>query len=365
VPRHFSPLAGALLLLAVALPVPGCRAGETARAPQWIWRNHDLRHVQAAAFYAVRELELDRIDGPVIARVQADEEYVLSLNGSRIGSGRRGPEPEGDEYDVTPWLHAGKNRFVAEVHSSTGAGGFWFELVDRSGPLARSDGDWTIFRGEWRGLFRGGAMLPGEPPLVLGASPVGRWPVATHFRRMEPFEAELAAPAPVPAVSWRTWGSEGAWTPVQERQRRPPSFGPLVEIDFGAPRTGYLQLAFRSSAARNDLPALVFFSLEPLAAPPIDSDLAFRPIPGRNLYQDTTPRQFRYVAVAGLTGLFSAEVLAIRPEAFRAFAMAESARGRPRGVFGVEPPPRLRSPVENEVWRELERTAGVALRKSR
>jgi hypothetical protein len=365
VSRHSSLLASALLLLAVALANPGCRTGDAARAPQWIWRDHDLRHVQAVAFYVVRELDLDRIDGPAIARVQADEEYVLLLNGSRIGSGRRGPEAGGEEYDVTRWLHPGKNRFVAEVRSSTGAGGFWFELRDASGPLARSDGDWTIYRGEWRGLFRGGTLLPGEPPLVLGASPVGRWPVATHFRRMEPFEAELAAPEPVPAVARRTWGSAEDWTPILERQRRPASFGPLVEIDFGGPRAGFLQLAFRDSATRNDLPALVFFSLEPLAAPPIDSDVVFRPIPGRNLFQDTTPRQFRYVAVAGLTGLFSAEVLAIRPEAFDAFAKAEAARGRPRGVFGVEPPPRLRSPVEHKVWRELERTAGFALRKSR
>jgi len=357
-------------LFAVLLPLAagwaGCGPDETAAPdPQWIWRDHDLRHVEAVAFYAVRDVEVDRIEGTARLRVQADEEYVLTINGSRIGSGRRGFEAEGDEYDVTPWLSPGWNRVVALLRSSNGAGGFWLELADDRGLLARSDGDWTIYRGEWRGIYRRGALLPGDRPMVLGPSPLGRWRTADRFVRREAFQRVLATPEPVTAVAFRKWGSGEEWTPIREQRRRPPSFGPLVEIDFGEVRTGYLQLAFRDSALAPELPSLLFFSTGPLEAPPLPADLTTRPIPGRNLFQDAIPRRFRYVAVAGMPGLFQAHVLPIRPEAYDGLAPREGDVRERHGVFGIDPPPPLRSPVENEVWRELERTAGIAVRKPR
>jgi hypothetical protein len=307
-------LAVPLLAAAVACGGSERSSGAAAGEPLWLWREHDLRHVEAAAFYAVREIELPPARGAALARIVGDEEYVLFVNGARIGSGRCAPEGQGDEFDVTRRLRAGRNRIVAELRSSTGAGGFWFELVDDGGRLVRSDGDWTVYRGEWRGLFRGGAMLPGDRPLVLGPSPLGRWGSIATFHRRPEFESALAAPTPVPAVAWRPWGSDSAWNEIEQRQRRPASFGPLVVIDFGEVRTGYLQLLYRDSGGEREPPALIRFGLEPPPAPPADADLLLRPIPGRNLFQDAVPRRFRYAAVAGLPGLFGAELLAFATE---------------------------------------------------
>jgi hypothetical protein len=83
------------------------------------------------------------------------------------------------------------------------------------------------------------------------------------------------------------------------------------------------------------------------------------------MFQDPILRCFRYVAVAGLTGLYSAEVLAIDPRAVPELEVSSAGGPATHGVFGVRPPPRSRSPVENKIWRELERSTGLAVGKGR
>jgi hypothetical protein len=357
----------ASLALCVALAISGCGgsgAGAEAGETFWIWRDHDLRHVEATAFFAVVDAELRPAEGEARARIVADEEYVLYLNGARVTSGRWSLDAPGDEVAVGAALRPGRNRIVVELRSSTGAGGLWFELVDDRGVLARSDGAWSIYRGEWRGLFRGGAMPPGERPLVLGRSPLGRWGSVELFRRVPTFESVLAADEPVRAVAFRTWGNGEAWQPMPERRRRATSFGPLVEIDFGETRTGYLQLAFRDPEGASPPAALLVFGDAPIGPPPLPASAVIRPILGRNLFQDARARRFRYVAVAGLPGLFGAEVLSVRDEVYAGMPV-EGGDAPPHGVFGVTPPPRSGSPVEHEIWRELERSTGLVLRKDR
>lgn len=352
-----------VLLLLAACGRSATQGGEAGSPPHWIWRNHDLRHVEAAAFYLVREFELGAAPRASQLRLVADESYVLFLNERRVGSGRWRSGRPGDSYEVAPLLRPGRNRLIAELHSATGAGGFWLDLVADGLQVVRSDGDWVLYRGAWRGLFRYGQMPDGEPPLDLGAGPLGRWGELETFAHRPNFEETLADAEPVPATSARDWGSEAAWQSLSEPSRRSPSLGPLVEIDFGEERVGYLQLAYRDSGRDVDPPALIRFGVEPLPAPPTEADLVFRPIPGRNLFQDETPRRFRYVAVAGLPGLFGVEVLTVREEAMA--TLDAKAPARPElGVFGVRPP-RSRSPVENEIWRELERSAGLRIRKDR
>jgi hypothetical protein len=360
------PLVAALAFVA-AFAIAGCggrSAGGNGGETLWIWRDHDLRHVEAAAFFAVLDAELRPVEGEARVRIVADEEYVLFLNGARISSGRWFLDAPGDEVAVGAALRPGRNRIVVELRSSTGAGGLWFELVDDRGVLARSDGGWSVYRGEWRGLFRGGAMPPGERPLVLGRAPLGRWGAIDRFRRVPTFESVLALDEPVRAVAYRTWGGGEAWQPMPERRRRATSFGPLVEIDFGETRTGYLQLAYRDPEGEAPKAALVVFGDAPIGPPPLPANAVIRPIFGRNLFQDARVRRFRYVAVAGLPGLFGAELLSIRDEAYEALR-TDRFDGPPRGVFGVTPPPRSSSPVEHEIWRELERSTGLVLRKDR
>ncbi len=141
--------------------------------------------------------------------------------------------------------------------------------------------------------------------------------------------------------------------------------GALVEFDFGIQRTGYLQLAFREGAGRRaadpSAAVLLAFGDEPIGEPPWSATTLFHPIPGDGLYQDSTVRRFRYVAVAGLPGLFSAEVLATTPEASLALALPEEPVA---GILGIRPPPSS-APVEHEVWRELKRASGRAVGKDR
>ncbi|MEO7794884.1 MAG: hypothetical protein ABIV06_08945 [Thermoanaerobaculia bacterium] len=339
--------------------------GGTARdAPTWIWRDHDLRHVQSAGFYAVKEFDLSAAPADAEVRILGDGEYLLMLNGVRIGSNRFVSGAPIDLYRVERWLQPGRNRLVVELRSSSGAGGLWFELRSGGQQLARTDGSWTIYDSNWRGLFGGRPMPPGERPRLLGRSPLGRWGAPPSGPVRPAFEDALAAAEPLPAELYRIFGADQPWQPFAGRGRRPPSFGPLVQFDFGAERSGYLQLSYREGPRRHAEPSpgavLLAFSDQPIGEPPWTAQTLFQPIFGSGLYQDATVRRFRYVAVAGLPGIFSAEVLATTAEA----SLALAPRAAAAGILGVEPPPSS-APVEHEVWRKLESAAGVAVRKER
>lgn len=344
------------------------RTGAARDAPTWIWRDHDLRHIQAAGFYAVKEFDLVAAPSEAEIRILGDAEYLLILNGVRIGSNRCLSGAPFDRYRVERWLRPGRNRLVIELRSPSGAGGLWCELTAGGQQLVRTDGSWTVYETNWRGLFGERPMLSGARPRLLGRSPLGRWgsPAAGPVRPA--FELALAAPEPLAAESFRVSGTNDPWQRFGDgggRGRRPPSLGPLVEFDFGAERSGYLQLSYREEPGRRGgLPpsaVLVAFGDEPLGALPWSAETIFQPIPGAGLYQDATARRFRYVAVAGLPGIFSAEVLATTAASWPALAPRDLPEA---GILGVRPPPSS-APVEHEVWRELERAAGGTVGEQR
>jgi len=339
--------------------------GADADAPTWIWRDHDLRHVQAAGFYAVKEIDLVEPPAEAEIRILGDAEYVLTLNGARIGSNRYRAGAALDSYRVKGGLKEGRNRLVVELRSPSGAGGFWFELRAGGQQLVRSDGSWTIYETRWDGLLGERPMPPGRRPRLLGRSPLGRWGNPPAGPERPTFADVLVEVKPLTAQLFRLSGPDRPWQTVVGHGRRSASFGPLVEFDFGVERTGYLWLAYREAANRKSAaPAsavLVAFGEQPIGAPPWAADALFQPIPGAGGYQDSTMRKFRYVAVAGLPGIFRAKVLPTTDAGWQALAP-----GGPTGVgvFGVRPP-RSSAPVEHEVWRELERTAGFAVGKER
>ena len=89
---------------------------------------------------------------------------------------------------------------------------------------------------------------------------------------------------------------------------------------------------------------------------------------GRRSWMDAQARRFRYALVIGDRPA-SARVLPVDPKraAGRIATPADTAAGGGRkveGVFGLEPPP-LRTPVQDEIWRELQRVPGVRGRKDR
>ena len=327
---------------------------------QWIWVARDWRDLTPVAFYAVHDFEVE--EPPARARLlaMADEEYVLTLNGRPVGTGRWQRGGGLDVYEVGPLLQPGLNRLIAELRSASGSGGFLASLDDPATGrhLARTDESWRMVRRHELGLVRGWVTLTGpgavesEPAFCLGYPPTGRWGRPTAGRA-KPRLDEFLRGRPVPAVSMRPTRFA---TRVPERPQPPQ-----VLFDWGREVTGYLDLAM----ARSDRlgMALLYTGAappDPLAGPPAADILL---LPGEGRWLDAQPRRFRYVLVVGASGAREARVLPVDPAVLARFPPPRGTTRSPvGGVLGVVPPP-LRTPVEDEVWRELEGVPGVAGRK--
>ena len=367
--------------------------GGTTGGAQWIWVAHDRRQAQPLAFYAVRDFALAA--PPPRARLLAlgDPEYVLYLNGKRVGAGSWRPGAHLDEYDVGPLLRIGGNRLLAELRSAAGGGGFLASLVDEASgrPLLGTDGGWRTFRRHRVGLLRGwlpidppavaaavSAAGPGEAAVTWGRPPVGRWGrVVPPWPR--PLFAELTGERqPVPAAS------TAPYVP-------PPATGvrgdsTMVLFDWGRQVTGYLALETGFEPGMDEdleqpppdrqRTALLWTG----DAPPQPAGSGLGPsgavviMPSAHQWLDARLRRFRYALVIGLERPLAARVYAVEPREAARHGLeiapetpppGAGAAGPPppgHGVFGLAPP-RLRTPVEDEVRRKLERLQGVAGRK--
>ena len=119
------------LVLAVGLLALGARGVSALVArltlptggAQWIWVEREWTDRSPAAFYAVRDFFLDAIPARARLLALADPEYVLTLNGRRIGAGQYQPTGTAklDVYEVGDLLQAGGNRIVVELRSDRGA----------------------------------------------------------------------------------------------------------------------------------------------------------------------------------------------------------------------------------------------------
>lgn len=389
-PRRRWAAALALILALVVALGWAVRSGQNTLArrlsgldgAEWIWAPVGKLEQAPAAFYLVRDFELATPPERARLLVSADEEYVLTLNARVVGTGswRPGPRRPGpgggatalDAYEVGPLLQPGGNRLVAEVRSGRAAGGLLLRLEsygdgageagDESGagrPLVVSDGSWRIVRAFHPGLARGWLPVapPGvsEPVLSLGLAPIGRWgrPVAGSPR---PLLADLTG------------------APLRPARLAPGLVGgerlaPQALFDWGRERTGYLMLEIAPDERRRVglmFPAAGAAPPDPLAGPgvpgtPVTPVIPVIVPPGAREWLDPQPRRLRFVRVLGLPGLTGARLLPLAEEA-AADVILEEAEGERRGVLGLEPPP-LRTPVEDEVWRELQRVPGVAGRK--
>ena len=337
----------AVFLLALAtrtLPEMRARASLATGEAQWIWKPIDRKDHVPAAFYAIRDFDLETPPARARLLVTADEEYVLTLNGKRIGAGAYEPGALLDVYEVGPLLLPGGNRLVAELRSGRGAGGFLASLADEATgrPLVVTDEGWRIFPRHQIGLVRG--WLPrgeGGPALCWGFPPVGRWGRPRPGRR----EPLLARGPLLPAVAARPLTLDlGA-----AEKGRPP--GSPVLYDWGREVEGRLTLDVRPGKELGV--GLLFTGAEPpdpLSAEPSGAVLI---LPGRHDWLDAHPRRFRYALLVGLVRPAAAAVLP---------APARVVRREKMRVFGLPGPP-LVTPVEDEVWSKLQRFAGVARRK--
>ena len=78
----------ALALVTRIVPALGARWAAPTGGAQWIWETRDRRDVSPAAFYAVRDFDLETPPERARVLVTADAEYVLFLNAQRIAANR-------------------------------------------------------------------------------------------------------------------------------------------------------------------------------------------------------------------------------------------------------------------------------------
>ena len=335
----------ALALVDRQIPAWRARRGMPTGEAQWIWVQRDHRSATPEVFYAARDFDLAAPPARARLLIAADEEYVLTLNGKRIGAGVYAPARATrlDAYEVGPVLLPGGNRLVAELRSTRGAGGFLVSLEEGGSgrQLLATDETWRVFRGYDLGLARGWSPLGGGAPASSwGYPPIGLWgrPEAGAER---PLLTALAG-KPIPA-------------------RGGPAAGPRALFDFGREVTGYLVLELSGVSAGEKVDAgLLYTGAEPPAPVPGSSGASVLLAPRQPRWLDARPRRFRYALVLGLERPAEARVLPVDPQTVPAEAPAGGER---RGVFGIADPPPLRTPVENEVWRELQRLPGVAGRE--
>lgn len=335
-----------------ALPAVVARTSLPTRGAQWIWEERGRTDTSPAAFYAARDFDLPAPPARARLLVMADEEYVVHLNGRRVGSGSWTPGAGLDVYEVGPLLLPGGNRAVAELRSGRGVGGFLAALVDGATgePLLETDGTWRILRQHHLGLVRGWSPLGMETAFSWGYPPIGRWGVPEPGRE-KPLFASLVDRPVLPRGG-------------TARKAGPREAGLL--FDWGREVTGHLVL---DVPPREEIgPALLFTGPTP---PDVrqDTPSAAVLVPrGARRWMDARPRRFRYVLLLGMKRPAAARLLPLAPELDPGTVAALLPRDgeAPEGVFGnlfgIGAPP-LRTPVEDEVWSELQGVPGVARRK--
>ena len=343
--RVLAVVAAFLICLGLALAMRSLRARRNAaRLPTadaaWIWAPLG-RTVEPLAFYAARDFDLAAPPERARLLAAADEEYVLYLNGRRVGSGGGGAagagrRPELDAYEVAPLLVQGGNRLVAELRSGRGAGGFLSRLADGAGrTLAATDASWRIVRRYRPGLVRGWLPLAGpaaterEAAAVWSRPPAGRWGAPGPLAPRPLFAGGEPVRALRPAV-----------------QVSLPAPG-LRRVDLGREVQGYLVLEVAPRPRRQ----LALLHLD-TAGPPLPIVVA----PGAPLWTDVRPRRLRAFTVEGDLDLAGARVYPSPVPSPAPLLLAGAPR---RGLLGLAAPS-LATPVEDEVRRELQRLAGVA-----
>lgn len=346
--------AAVVLLLLLALGVVAERSRWFARLVgaagverAWIWSGDPPRKVEPRAFYATRDFELANVSGSARLEVLGDPEYVVYLNGKRVGSRRTTTADEIDVYQVSPLLRAGTNRIVLELRSSTGSGAATVRLDDGHGNTVLSaDGDWLVYGSGWRGLLDGEPFIPTARAVQLATSPFGRWAAAKPGSPRPRF-GQVATGRPLAAVAWRRAG-ETEWRSMAEEPSRKGRMGGRVEIDFGREVTGYLLLLFDRGAS---VRGLVRFGAELADASGWNPDAVVLTPASRGSWQDAEPRRFRYVELVGLDELTWVGLSEIADSAY-----ARLVSPPPVALLSALVRP-VRTPVVDEIWRRYESPA--------
>ena len=188
-----------------------------AAGAQWIWAAPDRYGVTLSAFQAARDFELATPPSQAEIQLLADEEYVLYLNGVRVGGNRYRPGARLDRYSVAPLLVGGHNRLLVELRSGRRAGGLLLRLATSDGLEIVSGPDWRILqRHRQEHLDPANGLEQPRRPRVWGGPPVGRWRLPEAGALLPLYgdlitgDAGCGRRACAPAVTGRRgWGTGG------------------------------------------------------------------------------------------------------------------------------------------------------------
>lgn len=321
----------------------------------WIWAEGAVEAGEPVAFYAVADLELAA--SPVSARlaVAADESYQLFVNGAWLGAGRRQAGGPAAIYQVAPYLVPGTNRVALELRSARGAGGALVALLDAGGiPLMVSDRRWRVLRAFDPALLDPALPLPaGAPPRIWSEPPTGRWrgiwppeprPVTlARGQRLSVLRPAAVRRAGIPGAGWRL-SRPDRWLDLDPRRARLPRAARTIAttFDWGEPVLGVPVLDLEGTAA--DRPATTLIALAET-----EEELAEAPrrlvvmAPGAPTWTAERPYRFRYLEVLGLALDRPAVAVPVAPALAARLIPPEL---DPRGIFGLEPPPRGEGPAD-------------------
>jgi hypothetical protein len=323
----------------------------------WIWAPGVTVWHGPLAFFAVKDFGLDFTPREARLMVLADEEYILYLNGTQVGSGRYRAGERLDVYDVRRLLEPGENRLVVELRSSRGVGGF-LATLEASAPGEHlrvvSDRGWKILRRHHSGILGAHFGVETDPRARRWAwPPTGRWGVPAPGRRL-PLASQVVLPGPPVSAARVEEGFRGsqrlAAAPEDSVQVARPrrGHGPRVTFDWGEEVAGYLSIRFRGKEPRVGLVYAARERPDPYRHRPSVYVIGME---GRRSWQDSVPRRFRYVTLLGADRAVDAEVYLVDPlRAEPLFSTTEPVAG----VFGIAPPAGLGAPVEDEIWRQLQ-----------
>jgi len=344
------PLLALVALLLVAVVAERCHwFGRLRALPEpslvWIWSADPPSLVRPAAFFLAQDMEIAAPPPSARLLVLGDPEYIVYLNGTRIGSGVYRPESPLDVYEVGSLLRSGENRVVLELRSPIGSGGATLRVEDGTGrTLLASDGSWRFYPKAWKGLLEGEPFWGRSTAKVLGSSPLGRWGSPPTGPAKPLFSDAVEVATPKRARTFRLPLSSRHWIALGQKGRASRGLGGLVEFDFGETVSGYLHLDFAPAATS---PGLLRFANRPADRVGWSPDEVVLPDGNRSFWQDAMPRSFRYLEVAGLPSLRGAVVLPVREQDW----LALSTRPPLRGLLGLVPPV-VRYPVADQIWKD-------------
>ncbi|MCI5778295.1 MAG: hypothetical protein MR051_00500 [Lentisphaeria bacterium] len=191
---------------------------------QWIAPAGAEKH-EPCHFRVEKTLRLEQVPPTLTVQITCDGNYLLEVNGVRVGRGpARGTREIAyyDEYDVSPWLHVGENRFsvlsVCMNFPAEATQPITPAVRMAIGDLAVTDRSWSAFLcsrewpehgplytpqsgyAEWRNLNFAAAPEPAETVIVPADSPLQSKEVR---KRDIPLPLEtLRLPADVPAAAF-------------------------------------------------------------------------------------------------------------------------------------------------------------------